>query len=104
MQRAGIIGGICDMTFWEVLRQSRPGKVLDLSLPDSGGAVYDRNIQQSEGFLMQDGIKQVTWQGGAPHGTRPDGTMTRFKGLHFHGEKARMRSFFHNWLDNLAAP
>lgn len=104
MQEAGIVGGICDMTFWETLKQSRPDRVLDLSIPDGNGAVYDRNIQLSEGFLMRDGIKQVTWQGGVPFGTRQDGSLARFKGLHFHGEKSRMRFFFHNWLDSLAAP
>lgn len=104
MRQSGIVGGICDMTFWEIMLQGRRDRVLDLSLPDGNGNVYDSNLQLSHGFVMYDGIKKITWKGGRPFGTRLDGSMVRFKGLHFHGEKERMRAFSHDWFDSLATP
>lgn len=104
MQRSGIIGGICDMTLWEIMLQNRRSRVLDLSTPDGSGNVYDCNLQLSHGYVMHDGIKKITWKGGRPFGTRLDGSMVRFKGLHFHGEKKRMGTFYHDWFDSLATP
>ena len=85
MQEAGRLGGICDMTFWELFIASGQYRISDLSI-ESGEAVYDRNIFLSDDFEMQDGIKRIVWHEAKPYGYRGEerGTV-RFKGLHFHG-------------------
>lgn len=102
MQNAGLPGGICDMTFWEIYQARKLARVLDVSRPGTGNICYDRNIQVSDGVLMEDGIKKVIWQDGFPYGTTDNGVKVRFNGLHFQGyTKNRIAAYFYAWMEGL---
>lgn len=98
MLAAGTVGGICDMTFWKMLRQQFPDHVFDLLSVKSEESCHDRNIELPEGLEMEDGIKKIRWHSGKPYGYREDGTEIRFKSLHMHGKgKHLVDTFFTNW-------
>lgn len=83
MQAAGLRGGNCDMTVWELFRDRTGWKLHDLS-QRRDGAVYDRGILESDGFEMDGHIKRIFWREGQPYGQPIDGgEPVRFKGLHF---------------------
>lgn len=98
MLAAGTVGGICDMTFWKMLRQQFPDSVFDLLAIPRSDSCHDRNIELSEGLAMEQGIKKIRWHNGKPYGYRDDGSTTRLKSLHMHGKgKQLVDAFFTNW-------
>ena len=94
MQAAGLPGGICDMTFWELFKASTSFKIYDL-LECRNDSVYDGNISVPEGFEMEAGRKRIFWRSGIPYGFRADThSPLRFKVLHFQGYAKSLISDF----------
>jgi FkbM family methyltransferase len=91
-------GLVSDMTLLDVFRRRSTARIVD-SGAILEGAVLDHNVNLAEQaghrFLMADGVKQLVWHGGAPHGVLEDGgTQVRFDALHCQGEaKRRIRAF-----------
>ncbi len=82
-------GGICDMTFFEAFSQSHPGTCVELGkIVD--GAVYDDNINASDGYAMRDGIKDIRFVGRIPFSRHKESeTDVQFKTLHFQGRNGK---------------
>lgn len=81
----GLPGGVCDMTLLRRFVESSGYSVYDL-LKIHEGSVYDRNINEADGFVMERGRKKITWKDGEPHGTLVStGKSVRFSSLHFQG-------------------
>lgn len=103
MLAAGVIGGICDMTFWEMLRAQLPEAVADLSILQPKTTCHDRNIELSEGFKTEAGIKKIHWHEGNPFGLFHENIAVRFKSLHMHGMgKELTKAFFQSALESLS--
>lgn len=101
MLAAGVIGGICDMTFWEMFRQQHPHLVANLYDIQPPESTYDRNIELSDGFFVKDGTKLIHWQNGNPCGIRADGSLKRLKILHLHNTgKALSGKLLLQWLEH----
>jgi glycosyltransferase involved in cell wall biosynthesis/radical SAM superfamily enzyme YgiQ (UPF0313 family)/ADP-heptose:LPS heptosyltransferase/ubiquinone/menaquinone biosynthesis C-methylase UbiE len=90
MQKQGLPGGICDMTFFGKFRQKYPDKILDISeIVD--GSKFDNHINEAEGFETKNGRKKIYWQLGKPYGKKPygklisTGQLIAFNTLHLEG-------------------
>jgi hypothetical protein len=78
-------GGICDMTSFDDYRKQHPERVGEM-FEISDGAIYDNNLNASEGFEMGGGIKRLFWRAGKPYGKHIEsGALVRFHTLHFQG-------------------
>ena len=101
MSTSGVAGGICDMTFWEMLAHQQPALIKDLIPAQPLHCDHDRNIELSNGYIMANGLKKITWTDGSPYGTLMDCTPVRFKSLHLHGVgKAQSGDLLTAWLEN----
>ncbi|HWY33941.1 MAG TPA: hypothetical protein VNX68_04800, partial [Nitrosopumilaceae archaeon] len=79
-------GGVCDMTaFWEY-QKDYPNCAKDLNNIEEG-QVFDDNINEGDGFEMEDGkIKRIEMKNGFPFGTLTGtGKQIKFNTLHFQG-------------------
>ena len=94
MLATGIIGGICDMTFWKLLREQLPEAITDLTTRQPRDASHDRNIELPEEYQVEEGLKKIHWIQGVPYGKHPDGTEVRFKSLHMHRKGKELISHF----------
>jgi glycosyltransferase involved in cell wall biosynthesis len=101
MSTSGVAGGICDMTFWEMLAHQQPALIKDLIPVQPLNCDHDRNIELSNDYIMENGLKKITWINGSPYGTLMDCTPVRFKSLHLHGTgKAQSGDLLTAWLEN----
>lgn len=101
MINSGVIGGICDMTFWDMFKMQRPKDIVDIRGLNQG-ACFDTNIEESEGVQMQGGIKNIVWNSGQPYGIIDSGELKRFKILHMHGSgKGKIDRFFQAGFESL---
>lgn len=103
MNASGIAGGICDMTFWEMLTAQQPTLVTDLLCVQPPHCDHDRNIELSNGYVMENKLKKLTWIDGSPYGCLSDNTAVRFKSLHLHcSGKMLSAGLLTAWLENRA--
>jgi hypothetical protein len=89
-------GGACDMMALYYYRELHFGRVGEVAQVIDG-SVYDLNINESQGFEMQDQIKSLTWEDGIPYGKHlRSGQKVRFNSLHFQGGrgKALLRKYY----------
>ncbi|HBE16397.1 MAG TPA: hypothetical protein DDW51_01970, partial [Cyanobacteria bacterium UBA11367] len=78
-------GGACDMTAFIEYRRMHPSKIGELSTIIDNSK-YDHNINLSEGFEMQDGIKNIYFVNGQPCcKDLKFGNPIKFNCLHFQG-------------------
>lgn len=78
-------GGVCDMTaFYEFMNQFPDCPVRNIANIENG-EVFDDNMNDSAGFRMKDGLKDITYLNGQPYGTLETGERVRFRLLHFQG-------------------
>ena len=86
LQKHGRPGGVCDMTFWEILRnKGNPGLVGETSAI-LGGSTFDHNINGPDGYEMHDGVKKVVWENDVPFCIQTSsGRKIKFNCLHFQG-------------------
>lgn len=78
-------GGVCDMTAFNEYQKETEVKVKDLSLVENN-EVFDDNINDPDGFLMKDGIKDLSYDNGFYYGTLKESHQKiKFNTLHFQG-------------------
>lgn len=90
IRRNGLSGGVCDMTAFQLYKESHFGEVGEVAhIID--GSVYDPSITISwPGFEMEDGIKKIVWKDGLPYGRHlKTGREIRFNSLQFQGRAAK---------------
>jgi hypothetical protein len=87
--------GISDMTLLNLYAQENPDSIGETSEIISG-SVYDQNINQSDGFEMEDGMKKVYWTEGKPFAQHvKTAQKVRLNTIHFQGPaKQLMKDFF----------
>ncbi len=90
-QKYQMPGGVCDMTFWGKFKEmDDPLMTGDMSniVDDS---TFDHNINASDFFETEDGIKKLSWENNQPYGhnTYLDKKI-RFNSLHFQGMAAKI--------------
>lgn len=91
MQQQRLPGGISDMYWWKQFagRKLEEGRAVGEMTAVVGGKTFDHNINVSDGYLMNDGIKLMLWMGGQPTGVREDvqgsAANVEFNALHFQG-------------------
>lgn len=88
-------GYLSDIQAFEEFTQKDKYTVVDLSRIENG-VYYDENIASSNGFEMNYGFKQITWQDGIPYGQlKETGELIKLQGLHFNsGAKIMMQQAF----------
>ena len=86
LQKHGRAGGVCDMTFWEILRnKGNPGLVGETSAILEG-STFDHNINGDDGYEMKEGVKKVVWENNTPYCIQVStGRKIKFNCLHFQG-------------------
>src|SRR3990167_793882 len=89
LQENGRAGGANDMTIWDIFSNdgyNNPGMVGETSTIFSDDTTFDHNINQSDFFEMENGIKKIKWFNKNPYGynqiLKRD---IRFLMLHFQG-------------------
>lgn len=78
------MGGIDDMTLFSLYIQQHNGQIPDLGSPINGSC-WDTGIHHDTGFLMENGIKKITWIDDLPYATYKNGEKVRMLGIHFLG-------------------
>jgi len=92
LQKNGRAGGVSDMNLWDIMRRdgmNNPGMVGETS-SIINGSTFDHNINQSDGYEMENGMKKITWKKGIPYvkNTWLDKDI-RFNCLHMQGSGAK---------------
>ena len=88
----GTSGGICDMTAFDLYRQTRPPETVGNTAAVVGGTTFDHNVNRSENrfpgeYRMRGGTKAVEWDGGRPAVVNERlGARVRFHTLHLQGQ------------------
>ncbi|MES2389705.1 MAG: hypothetical protein V4543_17005 [Bacteroidota bacterium] len=78
-------GGISDMTFFLMFRRRHPDLVGNICPPGPEGA-FDITMEEAQGFVMENKVKKISWQGNTPYGTPLNGSApVPFNTLHFQG-------------------
>jgi len=96
----GVPGGVCDMTTIELFYQSNRCRILNLAAPYKNN-VFDHNINFGDNsepgqYVVEGGIKKVTFSGGAPFLSRTEnGETDRAHALHFQGSAKRLTRKFY---------
>lgn len=93
-------GGIGEMVLLQDYIATCPEQVVD-TFTISDGAVYDNNVNVSEGFEVANGIKHFVWKQGQPFGRHLEtGKLVRFNTIHFQGGAKMLIPYFassKNW-------
>lgn len=77
---------ITDMSLLTYFRQDFPGVVGDMGQIVQGGR-FDHAMFESDGYVMDCGLKKFNWKGGLPYGTQTDtGKEVKFFSMHFVGK------------------
>ena len=92
LQRNNRGGGVCDMTVWAFFRTdtfNNPGIVGETSQIINNSA-FDHNINQQDGYEMENGVKKIYWRGEDPYckNIRLD-RLVKFNCLHFQGLRGK---------------
>jgi hypothetical protein len=78
-------GGVCDMTAFNEYQKEQDVKVIDLNVIVSN-EIFDDNINDSDGFIMKDGIKALFFEKGFYYGILKESKQRiKFNTLHFQG-------------------
>ncbi|MGA2094014.1 MAG: glycosyltransferase, partial [Sedimentisphaerales bacterium] len=95
LQKKGIKGGVCDMTFFEKFRQKYPNRIAEIS-ETLGGSKFDANINIAENFEAEQGLKKIYWAANSPQCKLVgSGDLVAFESLHFQGDaKAVIKNYF----------
>lgn len=94
-QRAGMSGGVCDMTAFFLYRGTLPPEIVSNTAGVMGDATFDHGIGWSinltEGeYRMRSGMKAVEWKAGRPYVFNEAlGHDVRFHTLHLQGQAKR---------------
>lgn len=94
--RNGLPGGACDMMALDYYHEAHYGRIGDVAAVRDG-SVYDLAIGAEQGFVMQDGLKDLEWREGVPYGRlATSGHSVRFHSLHCQGKrgKAQIAPFY----------
>jgi hypothetical protein len=78
------MGGISDMTLFKLYCGKSENSIVDYAQPVNN-CCWDVAIQIPQGFLMEKGIKKITWIDDLPYATYKNGELIRMLGLHFLG-------------------
>ncbi|RXF69092.1 hypothetical protein [Arcticibacter tournemirensis] len=82
-------GGICDMTAFYHYQTDVSVNIKELS-DIQNDYYFDANINESDGFETENGLKKIYWLNNIPYGkTEKEGTLIRFCALHFQGTSKR---------------
>jgi len=85
-------GGVCDMTFWNILRShDEPTMVGELStFGMDGETMFDHNINESNMFKTENNIKKFIWKNKLPYSENLFlGKLIRFNCIHFQGYETK---------------
>mgnify|MGYP003138432003 CR=1 FL=1 len=87
---SGLPGGICDMTFWGELRTfDAPTMIGEISAV-LDNTTFDHNINASDFFEYQDGMKKIVWLDNLPYCKNLFlNEMIKFNSLHFQGYQTK---------------
>jgi hypothetical protein len=93
--KAGPHGAVCDMLVFNKYQERTPYKIGDISLTVDQ-TKHDANINLSEGFDMEKGIKKVIWRDDKPYCIDiKSGSLIMFNSLHFQGSsKYLIKNYF----------
>ena len=86
----GLLGGICDMTFWGVHKDmDEPTMTAEISSVVSD-STFDHNINSADCYEMKNGLKKIIWEEGHPYciNTFLDKKI-KFNSLHFQGYETK---------------
>ena len=89
MQAQRLPGGVCDMTLFKFFKAQvthvSVGEMTRIVKPPA--VTWDHNINSADGFVMENGIKQIEWDNEFPYGRSQNNPylQTRFNALHFQG-------------------
>ncbi|MDY6326654.1 MAG: hypothetical protein SPL47_04995 [Bacteroidales bacterium] len=78
------MGGVDDMRLFN-LYLSKCGENVALVGTPVNNSCWDTAIHHANGFLMEKGIKKITWIDDLPYATYKNGELVRMLGLHFLG-------------------
>jgi hypothetical protein len=86
----GLLGGICDMTFWGVYKNmDEPSMTGEISAVVSD-STFDHNINSADCYEMEGGKKKIVWIDGVPYCKNIFlDKMIRFNTLHFQGYETK---------------
>jgi hypothetical protein len=95
VEKAGPQGAVCDMLVFHEFQKRTSRKIGDISVVIDK-TKHDANINLSEGFEMEDGVKKVTWTDDNPYCRDiKTGALIRFNSLHFQGgSKHLIKDYF----------
>lgn len=78
-------GGVCDMTAFNEYQKEQEVKVIDLNVMVNN-EIFDDNINDPDGFVMKDGIKEMFFDKGFYYGTLEESKQcVKFNTIHFQG-------------------
>jgi hypothetical protein len=89
------MGGVSDMTAFELYQKDISDNVLDLIYPING-VCFDARLNLSDGYKLKDGLKEIVWKDNLPYGKYGETEkLVRFLGFHFQG---RLKMKQHRFL------
>ena len=90
LQRNGLPGGVCDMTFWGILRNAGNAGDFGETMSIVDETTFDHNINMAYGYEHDGKIKKIQMIEGTPYCKHlRTGKLIRFKCLHFQGVGAK---------------
>lgn len=95
LNKRGYLGGISDMILFNEFVATCPDKIGEISTI-TGNSTYDGNINFSDGFEVEKGIKNIFWINKQPYGKHiQSDSLIRFNILHFQGSaKNSIKEYF----------
>ena len=91
LQQNQRLGGVCDMTLWEIHKKSGPVGSVGETSTILDGTTFDHNINESAEYKMENGVKKVYWKNGLPYCRHERlNEMIKFNCLHFQGVSGKV--------------
>lgn len=93
LQKAGLPGGVCDMTFLDFLRR-RSGYRCGETIEPTASGMLDHNILMAQGFEHDGTRKVVRWKDGTPYCRHNNGQDVKMHTLHMSCSKDLIEDFY----------